>query len=98
MNEKWFALSLSEIEKKLKTNAASGLTRKAARSRWSSERGSVFSVPAKSPLSCFGELLGDFAFIMLMIMSFLALCFDESDTGIITTAVIIIDIAAAFAI
>lgn len=33
-----------------------------------------------------------------MIMSFLALCFDESDTGIITTAVIIIDIAAAFVI
>ena len=98
MNEKWFALSLSEIEKKLKTNAAAGLTRKAARSRWSADRGSVFCVPVKMPLSYFGELLGDFAFILLMIMSFLALCFDESNTGIVTTSVIIIDLAAAFAI
>ena len=98
MNEKWFALSLSEIEKKLKTNAASGLTRKAARSRWSADRGNVFCVPVKSPLSYFGELLGDFAFIMLMIMSFLALCFDESDTGIVTTVAIVIDLVAAFAI
>ena len=98
MNEKWFALSLSEIEKKLKTNAASGLTRKAARSRWSADRGSVFCVPVKQPLSYFSELLGDFAFIMLMIMSFLALCFDESNTGIVTTSVIIIDLVAAFAI
>ena len=33
MNEKWFLLSLDEVEKKLKTNAASGLTAKAAKAR-----------------------------------------------------------------
>ena len=32
-NEKWFALDISQVEKKLKTNAASGLSRKAARYR-----------------------------------------------------------------
>ena len=96
MNEKWFALSLSEIEKKLKTNAASGLSRKAARSRWSSEFGSVFYVPVRSPLSYLGEIVGDFALIMLLIMSFLALCFDESDTGIVSTAVIVINLLVAF--
>jgi hypothetical protein len=33
MNEKWFLLPLDEVEKKLKTNAASGLTIKAAKAR-----------------------------------------------------------------
>ena len=98
MNEKWFALSLSDIEKKLKTNAASGLSRKAARSRWTAEHGSVFTVPVRSPLSYLGEIVSDFALIMLMIMSFLALCFDESGTGIVSSVVIMMNLAVCLAI
>ena len=40
-NEKWFLFDIPQIEKKLKTNAASGLSRKAARSRWSRNSGSL---------------------------------------------------------
>lgn len=98
MNEKWFALSIGEIEKKLKTNAASGLSRKAARSRCSNKYGTVFSVPVRSPISYLGELIGDFAYIMLLIMSLLAICFSENETGIVSTVCIVINLVAAYII
>ena len=96
MNEKWFLLSIAEIEKKLKTNAASGLSRKAARSRCSNKYGAVFSVPVRSPLSYLGELMGDFAYVMLLIMSFLAICFSENETGIVSAVCIVINLVAAY--
>ncbi len=96
MNEKWFALSLSEIEKKLKTNAASGLSRKAARSRWKAENGSIFFVNVRSPFSYVGDLASDFAFVMLALMSLLALCFGENETGTVATVVILLNLAVSF--
>ena len=98
MNEKWFLLSIGEIEKKLKTNAASGLSRKAARSRCSNKYGTVFSVPVRSPLSYLGELMGDFAYVMLLIMSLLAICFGENETGIVSLTCIAINLLVAYII
>ena len=37
MNEKWFSMPIDEVEKKLKTNAASGLNLKAAKARKSKD-------------------------------------------------------------
>ena len=48
MNEKWFAPDISQIEKKLKTNAASGLSLRAARSRRVKAGGGFFITPKKS--------------------------------------------------
>ena len=98
MNEKWFALSLSEIEKKLKTNAATGLSRKAARSRASLRHGTVFSLPVVSPLSYLFEMMADFAYIMLMVMCVLAICFGESETGIVLTFAVVVNLLAAYVI
>ena len=96
MNEKWFLYPVSEIEKKLKTNAASGLSRKAARSRCSEKNGKIFSLSVKSPLSYLGQIVADFAYIMLMVMSFLALCFGENDVGIVATGAIVLNLFASF--
>ena len=81
MNEKWFSLSIAEIEKKLKTNAALGLSRKAARSRCSGEKGSIFESSRRSVLSVFGEIISDFSLIILAVMALIALLFDERATG-----------------
>ena len=96
MNEKWFKLSVSEIEKKLKTNAATGLSRKAARSRCSSSNSTVFTVPVSSPFSYLLHIIGDFAYIILVGMCLLALCFGENETGIVTTVVLCVNLFVAF--
>lgn len=96
MNEKWFLLSLNEIEKKLKTNAASGLSRKAARLRFSQKYGKVFSLTARTPVSYLGEIVSDFAYVMLLIMSFLALLFGENQIGTVSCVVIFINLAVSF--
>ncbi len=96
MNEKWFRLSVSELEKKLKTNAATGLSRKAARSRCSARNGEVFTVPVSSPFSYLIHIIGDFAYIILMAMSLLALCFGENETGVVTTVVLAVNLVVAF--
>ena len=96
MNEKWFKLSVSEIENKLKTNAATGLSRKAARSRCSAKNGTVFSVPVSSPFSYLMRIIGDFAYVILIAMCLLALCFGENETGIVTTVVLAINLFVAF--
>ncbi len=98
MNEKWFLLSLNQIEKKLKTNAASGLSRKAARWRLQAKNGKVFSVPTKAPISYLGEIVADFAYVMLLVMSFLALSFGESEIGTVTTVVLLINLAVSYLI
>ena len=95
MNEKWFALDVSSVEKKLKTNAASGLTPKAARSRYKKGGESFYITEKKSLISMLGEIISDFSLILLIICSVMALCFTEYTTGITLTAIIILNIAAA---
>ncbi len=95
MNEKWFALDVSSVEKKLKTNAARGLSPKAARSRYK-KRGTPFYIPQKKSFwVMLGEILADFSLILLLICSIMALCFSEYTTGITLTVIILLNIAAA---
>lgn len=82
MNEKWFALGIPQIEKKLKTNAASGLSRKAARSRVRREDGSLFLLPKKPLPWIIGELVSDIVLIILLLAALISLFFDELLTGV----------------
>ena len=97
-NEKWFALDISEIEKKLKTNAASGLSPKAARSRYDRANGSLFLPMQMSPLRMFGSLLSDFALILLLLTSIAAIFFDNAYSVISILAVTLINLCVAFVI
>ncbi len=95
MNEKWFSLSVPEIEKKLKTNAALGLSHKAARSRYSHQTESLVDLPRRSPFLLARELLEDFSVIIILIMSLVALFFDERATGGVVLALIAINLAVS---
>lgn len=97
-NEKWFALDISEIEKKLKTNAASGLSPKAARSRYDRANGSLFIPNKMSPLRMLGSLLSDFALILLLLTSFAAIFFDDPYSVIAIIAVTVINLCISFVI
>ena len=76
MNEKWFLLSIDEIEKKLKTNAASGLSIKAARARKGKDA-PFFKVRKKNIGFLIIDLFVDFFFLLLTLTSFFALFFDK---------------------
>ncbi|MBQ3074717.1 MAG: hypothetical protein IJC26_01500, partial [Clostridia bacterium] len=96
MNEKWFGLSVDQVEKKLKTNAASGLSRKAARSRISPNAGNVFLLPSKSPLRLLVELVSDFALILLFFVSIIALFFEEYLNGATVLVLLVAHVAVAW--
>ena len=98
MNEKWFATSVSDVERKLKTNAASGLSRKAARWRYRKERGNIFERRTRSVMSLLGDLVADFALVMLIIMSTVALFFEEYSAGVTTSVIIAVYLAVSLAI
>ena len=76
MNEKWFVLSISDIEKKLKTNAASGLSRKAARSRGNKGAGHLFYLPRRSVLRMLLDILSDFSLVILLLGAVFSLFFE----------------------
>lgn len=100
MNEKWFAVSIAQIEKKLKTNAASGLSRKAARSAWYRQpprARTLFVERKKSVGRMLGEILAEPALIILLLAAVFALIFSERELGITVTAICVVNIAAAFA-
>ena len=101
MNEKWFFLSIAEIEKKLKTNAASGLSRKAARSAWYRtfpKANTLFVRKSKSSYKMLTEVLSDFSLILLLIAALFALLFAEHEIGITVLSICLINIAIAFII
>lgn len=96
MNEKWFLLSIPEIEKKLKTNAASGLSRKAARSACRAnahKTEKLFIYPKKSVAVMLKEMLADFVLIMLLICALMAVLFDEFHLGMTTLVLCIAGVA-----
>ena len=100
MNEKWFALSIGEIEKKLKTNAASGLSRKAARSAWyrmGTKAGSLFIRKHKSIGKMWGEILSDFALVILLLAAIFAVLFDDKSMGATVLAISALSLAVSFA-
>ena len=99
MNEKWFLLSIAEIEKKLKTNAASGLTRKAARSAWhriSRKNGSLFITQRKSFGKMLGEIFADFSLIMLLLAALFAILFDEGHIGWTVMVIALVSLIFSF--
>ena len=99
MNEKWFLNDISQIEKKLKTNAASGLSRKAARSAFRAKShvyGKLFLHPRKSIFIMLKELLSDFALILLLLCAVLALLFDELHLGATTLVLCLASIFISF--
>ena len=75
MNEKWFLLPIDEVEKKLKTNAASGLSLKAAKARARKDE-PFFKIRKKSIGILIVDLFVDFFLLLLTLTSFFALFFD----------------------
>ncbi len=96
MNEKWFAPDVSEIEKKLKTNAASGLSPRAARSRARKNGEGFFITPKRSALSMFMDTVSDFTIVLLIIASVAALCFGEYATGVCVLVILALNIGVTF--
>lgn len=80
MNEKWFLLPIGDIEKKLKTNAASGLSLKAARARISKDE-PFFKIRKKNIGLLIVDLFFDFFLLLLTLVSFFSLFF-EGDRSI----------------
>ena len=79
-NEKWFSLEIEEIEKKLNTNAAAGLSLKAARSRGARKSGELFFTPHRSPWRLVGDIVFDFALILLLLGAFFSLFFGTAES------------------
>lgn len=101
MNEKWFALSLEEIEKKLKTNAATGLSVKAARSRCEAatknKERPFFSVKRKRWDKLLLDILSDFFLVMLLFVAVFSLFFEgDYVIGSAMLVLLLINIAASF--
>ena len=91
MNEKWFDLSVEEIEKKLKTNAASGLSPKAARSRASMHKKDepFFTVKKRRIDKLILELFSDIFLVLLTLLAIFSLFF-EGDAFIGSAILIVI--------
>ena len=88
-NEKWFEKEVSQIEKQLNTNAATGLTRKAARSRSTRNFGQLFLLPKRSPLGILLTLCSDFSLIMLLFFSLVSLLFGEFRSAMVVLVLLI---------
>ena len=97
-NEKWFELDVSQIEKKLKTNAASGISGKAARSRWNRNDGMLFLPNKRSGLRMLGELVADFSLILLLLTSVIALFFDDFYSVFSILIVVAVNLSVSFVI
>ena len=92
MNRKWFALSIDQIEEKLDTNAASGLSIKEARSRKGKET-PFFKVKRKSIGALTVDLFSEFFLLLLALISFFALFFPgERFLGIAVIIIVIVNI------
>ncbi len=97
MNEKWFALSVDKIEEKLQTNAAAGLSLKAARSRCNYKEKSFFRVKKRRVDKLLLDLFSDFFLIMLVILSFFSLFFEgEYIIGSAMLLLILVNLGLSF--
>lgn len=82
MKDKWMFLSTEEVEKKLNTSAASGLTRKAARSRLQKAgENAFFLLPHTSAADCVREILRQPSVVLLLILSGLLMVFEQPAQG-----------------
>ncbi len=103
MNEKWFSLSVAECEQKLKTNAASGLSRKAARSAWYREERIthafhvLFVRKQKNAGKMLCEIFADFALVLLLCLALLSVFFGERTVGYTVLGICIVSLCVSFA-
>ena len=82
MNEKWMFLSVDEVEKKLNTSAASGLSRKAARGRLQKAgENAFFLFPHSSPIDCVREVITQPSVALLLVLGVLLLFFKQPIQG-----------------
>ena len=95
MNEKWFSLSVDEIEKKLRTNVASGLSLKAAKARTSRDS-AFFKVRKKNIGLLIVELFYDFFLLMLTLVSFFAIFLGDGTVGGVVLVLVLISLVASF--
>ena len=93
MNYKWYSLTPEEIEKILRTNAALGLSRKAARSRVRKTGGnSFFFVETRSIGSCLRSVFCDPLLLLLIGVDIVAAIFGELTVAISVGAVLLFNI------
>ena len=97
-NEKWFSLSVEQIEKILKTNAASGLAPKAARSR--SQNGDIEAVRIKGKglKNILVELFADFTWLIFVASAILAWTFGNVYLGASITLLLVLNAIVSSAI
>ena len=96
MNEKWFSLDIPEIEKKLNTNAASGLSRKAARSRFRKNgRNNFFYLRTRTAAQCIARVFSDPILILTVAVNVIAAIFGRMSTAIVSGIFILINIVSA---
>ena len=93
MNYKWYSLTPEEIEKILRTNAALGLSRKAARSRVRKTGGnSFFFVETRSIGSCLRSVFCDPLLLLLIGVDIVAAIFGELTAAISVGVVLLFNI------
>ena len=81
-NEKWMSLSIDEVEKKLNTSAASGLSRKAARGRLQKAgENAFFLLPTTSAADCIRIIIRQPSTILLLLLSVLLMIFEQAQQG-----------------
>ena len=97
MSKKWYSIGYSDAEKILKTNAACGLSHKAARSRIRKEgKNDFFYIKEKSILSLLRALVSDPIFILLVCVDIISALFGEVLAAIGIGAVIIVHLVSVF--
>ncbi len=96
MNEKWFSLEIGEIENKLKTNAASGLSRKAARSRFRKEgKNDFFYMYQKSVGTCIKQVVADPMLLLMIAVTAIAAIFGNLTVAAVCAVLMLINIGAS---
>ena len=99
MNEQWSSLTIEEIEKKLRTNAASGLSPKAARSRCDVKEQPFFRIKRRGWEKLLLDLFRDFFLVLLVMVAFFALFFDgDYIIGSAMLLLTVVNIALSFLI
>lgn len=95
MGRKWYARGIDEVTAELKTNAASGLDRKAARSRLRKTGGnSFFFVGTRSFFGCVKAVLADPMLLILIGVVVIAAVFGRTGIAVGAGIVILAGIAA----
>ena len=99
MSKKWYSVGISDTEEILKTNAACGLSLKAARSRVRKDgKNDFFYVKSKPMLSVLKPLVSDPILILLVGVDIIAALFGEALTALAVGTIILIHIASLFLI